>query len=97
MSKAEDREKQVSLEDFQRIPGVGKSISQDLWDLGYRQVADLKSQDPQAMYDAFCKMQGAKIDRCLLYVFRCAVYFASAAHHDPEKLKWWNWKDGKTD
>jgi hypothetical protein len=33
------------------------------------------------------------VDRCVLYVFRCAVYFASEAEHDPELLKWWNWKD----
>jgi len=28
----------------------------------------------------------------LLYVFRCAVYFAENKNPDPEKLKWWNWK-----
>jgi len=34
-------------------------------------------------------------DRCLLYVFRCAVYYASTSPelYDIEKLKWWNWKD----
>ena len=26
-------------------------------------------------------------------VYRCAVYFASTEDPDPEKLKWWNWKD----
>ncbi len=26
-------------------------------------------------------------------MFRCAVYFASSEKHDPELLKWWNWKD----
>jgi hypothetical protein len=29
----------------------------------------------------------------ILYVFRCAVYCASNENHDPELLKWWNWKD----
>jgi hypothetical protein len=29
----------------------------------------------------------------VLYVFRCAVYYASHEVHDPELLKWWNWKD----
>nr|WP_321429915.1 helix-hairpin-helix domain-containing protein [uncultured Methanolobus sp.] len=29
----------------------------------------------------------------MLYVFREAVYFASNEEHDPELLKWWNWKD----
>ncbi|WP_394701143.1 helix-hairpin-helix domain-containing protein [uncultured Methanolobus sp.] len=33
------------------------------------------------------------LDRCMLYVFREAVYFASNEEHDPELLKWWNWKD----
>jgi hypothetical protein len=32
----------------------------------------------------------------VLYVFRCAVYFASKPHPDPQRLKWWNWKDGAT-
>ena len=36
---------------------------------------------------------GVVQDRCLLYVFRCAVYYASAQKHEPEKLKWWNWKE----
>ena len=32
-------------------------------------------------------------DRCVLYAFRCAVYYASHTTHDPNLLKWWNWKD----
>lgn len=35
--------------------------------------------------------QSVQVDRCMLYVFRCAVYY----EHDPELLKWWNWKDNK--
>ena len=33
-------------------------------------------------------------DRCVLYVFQCAVYFAETreAEREPEKLKWWSWK-----
>jgi hypothetical protein len=33
------------------------------------------------------------IDRCVLYGFREAVYYASHKNHDPELLKWWNWSD----
>jgi hypothetical protein len=75
------------------IPGVGKSIAQDLHDLGYREVADLAGEDPERMYDRLNKMRGVVIDPCMLYTFRCAVYFASHKTHDPQKLKWWNWKD----
>ena len=82
-----------SLKDLRAIPGVGKEISEDLWDLDYRSVSDLKGEDPEDMYGRLCKMRRTHIDRCMLYIFRCAVYFASHRRHDAEKLKWWNWKD----
>jgi hypothetical protein len=39
------------------------------------------------------KTKGKHIDRCVLYTFRCAVYYASNRNHTPSKLKWWNWKN----
>ncbi len=48
------------------------------------------------MYKALCELRGAKIDRCVLYVFQCATYFAGNRTHDSELLKWWNWKDLET-
>jgi predicted RecB family nuclease len=80
---------------LQSIPGVGPSIAKDLQDLGITQVRDLQDHDPQELFDALCAMRGEKIDRCVLYVFRCAVYFATARRHDPERLKWWNWTDDR--
>ncbi len=78
---------------LQTIPGIGKILCQDLLDLGYSKVADLKGQDPETMYQNLMSLRGQHIDRCVLYVFRCAVYYASNDKHDPEQLKWWNWKD----
>ena len=57
--------KTEALQELQSIPGVGISIAQDLLALGYRKVSDLRGEDPQAMYDRSCKLQNAKIDRCL--------------------------------
>ncbi|MET0400151.1 MAG: helix-hairpin-helix domain-containing protein [Longimicrobiaceae bacterium] len=82
------------LRDFRRIPGVGRTIAEDLWSLGLRSVDDLRGGDPQALYERLCELQGCHVDRCMLYVLRCAVYFASGDRHDPELLKWWHWKDG---
>ena len=84
--------KAATTDDLLRIPGVGKSIAQDLRDLGIVQVDDLRDADPEALYNSLCELRGAHIDRCVLYVFRCAVYFASDEPHDPALLKWWNWK-----
>jgi hypothetical protein len=75
------------------IPGVGKSIAEDLRIIGIKQVNDLRNRNPEVLYNDLRKRMGKPIDRCMLYVFRCAVYFASNTKHDPEKLKWWNWKD----
>jgi len=82
-----------SLKEFQRIPGVGKSMAKDFVDLKYKKIIDLKGADPEKMYQKLCAMRGRHIDRCVLYVFRCAVYFASNDVHKPELLKWWKWKD----
>ncbi len=78
---------------LQQIPGIGPSIAADLNGIGITEVAQLRGQSPQALYDQLCEATGQIHDRCVLYVFRCAVYYASTAKHDPEKLKWWNWKD----
>lgn len=82
-----------SATDLQVIPGVGPSISADLRDLGYADVESLRDQDPERMYGELCSLRGSHVDRCVLYVFREAVYFASNDSHDPHLLKWWNWKD----
>ena len=79
--------------DLQEIPGVGPNIEQDLLNLGYRSIASLKDADPEEMYRRDCLLKGRCEDRCQLYVYRLAVYFASNTRRDPEKLKWWNWKD----
>jgi len=81
------------LDDLTEIPGIGKKLSDDLNRLGIRKISDLKNKDPQNLYGRMCRMEGKSVDRCVLYVFRCAVYYASNNSHDKRLLKWWNWKD----
>jgi hypothetical protein len=83
------------LKALQIIPGVGKRVSRDLWDLGIREVEDLRGADPEELFARLCTIQRMEIDRCMLYTLRCAVYFASHEAHDPELLKWWKWKDAE--
>jgi len=84
-----------AIKHLQVIPGIGKSLGRDLVDLGYQNVDQLKNENPESMYQNLIKLRGQHIDRCVLYVFRCAVYFANNTEHDPQLLKWWNWKDRK--
>jgi hypothetical protein len=85
--------KRAALKELRTIPGVGKSIAEDLWELGIHSVIALKNKNPEALYQKRCIQVGQPIDRCLLYVFRCAVYYASSKQYDPQLLLWWNWKD----
>jgi hypothetical protein len=88
-------EKNPILKELMQIPGVGKSIAQDLVNIGITSIEQLKGKDPVAIYDASNNYAGQIQDRCLLYVFRCAVYYAETPEQkrEPEKLKWWNWKN----
>ena len=81
------------MNELQRIPGVGERTVEDFILLGINRINDLKDQNPEELYHRLCTIQGRKLDRCVLYVLRCAVYYATEKIHDPEKLKWWNWKD----
>jgi Pathogenicity locus. len=81
------------IKELMQIPGVGKTIAHDLWNLDIHNIADLKDRDPEELYQQLFDFQGMHVDRCMLYVFRCAVYFASNDEHDPDLLKWCNWKD----
>lgn len=83
----------ATKDELECIPGIGPTIAHYLRELGVTRVSDLSTRDPEEMYQGLCSLRGAKLDRCLLYVFRCAVYYAENTQHDPELLKWWNWTD----
>ena len=89
--------KEQAIKELTIIPGVGKSLATDLWNVGITSIADLKGQNPDKLYDLSNAYAGTVQDRCVLYVFRCAVYYADTPKdkHETEKLKWWNWKNKK--
>jgi hypothetical protein len=84
-----------AFKDLMQIPGIGKSIATDLINIGIESTEALKGKDPERLFDQSNAFAGTTQDRCLLYVFRCAVYFAETPQHkrEPHFLKWWNWKD----
>ncbi len=85
--------KTKEVRELEQIPGVGKTIAQYFLDVGIQSVQDLKGHKPEQLYHKLCVHQGQQVDRCMLYVFRCAVYYASTSNPEPELLKWWNWKN----
>jgi len=86
-------DKEKILKRLQSIPSIGKACSLDLWNIGIRNISDLAGQNPRVLYDKLNTISGVTHDICMLYTFRCAVYFATENYHEKEKLNWWYWKD----
>ena len=85
--------KEIALKELQVIPGVGKSIAGDLWNICIRKVNDLAGKSPVKLYEKLNQFSGVRNDICVLYTFRCAVYYATESKHEKRKLKWWYWKN----
>lgn len=74
MTKSKDKNQLTS------IPGVGPSIAHDLNRLGINTVNDLQDKDAQELYDRLAMLDGHPHDRCVLYVFACAVYYVNTTN-----------------
>lgn len=83
----------LSKNDLKNIPGVGKNMEQHFFNIGIFTIDDLIGKNPEELFLKNCSVKGFQDDRCVLYVFRLAVYYANNSVREPEKLKWWNWKD----
>ncbi len=82
-----------AIANLQCIPSIGPKVGKMLVEIGISKVTDLKNRSPEKLYKQVCEFREEILDRCVLYHFRCAVYFATNEHHKPELLKWWSWKD----
>ncbi len=70
---------------LREIPNVGPAIAGDLLRLGIAGRADLVGQDPDALYERLCQMDGPRHDPCVLDVFAAAVSYANGEPAQP----WW--------
>ncbi len=52
-----------TIKQLTAIPGVGKSIARDLFDIGIKYLDDLKDKDPQQLYDSSNQFTGCVQDR----------------------------------
>ena len=86
--------KEQTIKELTIIPGIGKSLATDLWNIGITSIDDLKGKDPEVLFTLSNDYARVVQDRCVLYAFRCAVYFAKTPpeHREKEKLNWWFWK-----
>jgi len=71
------------------IPNVGKSIAEDLAELGISFPHQLIGIDPYALYQRINAESGTRHDPCLCDTFIAAVRFMEGAPSRP----WWHYTD----
>ncbi len=83
------------LSELRTIPGVGKVVCHDLYNLKIHSISDLKRMRAERLYDMHNKFRGQIQDRCILYVFRCAIDYAEKSTEERKNFKknWWDYKD----
>lgn len=83
------------ITDLRKIPGIGKVIAHDLYDMKIKSVDELKRLRAERLYELHNKFRGFVQDKCMLYTFRCAIDYANKSEEGKKnfKLNWWDYKD----
>lgn len=89
------RTKAETKDELESLPGVGPSIAKDLRAVGVTSVSGLVGRSPEALYEQLCQRRsgGGHVDRCVLYVFRCAVAVAETGIRTGPAAQWWRYSD----
>lgn len=83
------------MSDLRLVPGIGAKKEKELIELGYHSLEELKTADPDELYFQASLANGAELDKCALYAFRCAVAFANDPNPNPDEYRWWYFCDKK--
>ncbi|WP_082816895.1 helix-hairpin-helix domain-containing protein [Anaerosporomusa subterranea] len=46
------RDKQLALKELRKIPGVGESTANDLWNIGIQSIEELRDRSPEHYTDS---------------------------------------------
>jgi hypothetical protein len=71
--------------ELEQLPNVGPAIAGKLRRLGVRLPRDLYGRDPYQMYDEICRLEGSRVDPCVLDVFVSVIEFINGGRAKP----WW--------
>jgi hypothetical protein len=77
--------RQEAMARLQAIPNVGPATADDLVRLGITSLDGLAGRDPDALYEALCRLDGQRHDPCLRDVFAAVVAYANGEEARP----WW--------
>jgi hypothetical protein len=74
-----------ACERLEQLPNIGPALAADLRLIGIQHPAELRGQDPLALYQQLCRVTGQRHDPCVLDTFMAATDFMGGAPAAP----WW--------
>jgi len=77
----------MSEHELQALPNIGPAVARMLMRLGVESPEDLRGQDPDALFQRLCDLDGRRHDPCLLDTFTAVIDYASGAPARP----WWEY------
>ena len=84
--KAPKANSAAECERLEQLPNVGPSLAADLRRIGIERPAELRGQDPLALYRRLCEATGHRQDPCVLDTFMAVTDFMRGGPAAP----WWN-------
>lgn len=80
----------AALAQFQTVPSIGPDLANDVADLGYLTLAELKGKNPADLFDRLEQLRRTRIDPCVEDALRLMVYYAENADSDK---RWWDFTE----
>ena len=72
MSKLD--EKSESVKRLQTLRNIGPATAEKLYSIGIKTPEQMRKSDPEELYERLNMISECKVDRCVLYQFRGAVF-----------------------
>ncbi|HWK07628.1 MAG TPA: helix-hairpin-helix domain-containing protein [Puia sp.] len=76
-----------AMSEFQSIPSIGKRFAENLLQLGFYSLKEIRGKDPAKLLDKLELYIGAWIDPCVEDQFRLVVHYAD---HPDSVRNWWD-------
>lgn len=76
---------------LQQLGSIGPACAHDLLRLGIRSVAELRGQDPIALYMRLCELTQSRQDPCVDDTLRCAIAQAERRDLPTKWRQWFHW------
>src|ERR1700683_3728680 len=76
-----------AMSEFQSVPSIGKQFAENLMQLGFYSLKEIRGKDPAKLLNRLEKQIGAWIDPCVEDQFRFLVHHAD---HPGNVKNWWD-------